>query len=139
MAEKVFVDTNILVYAIERSDAQRKKKARDLLKRLEQSASIFVSTQVLQEFYVAATRKLGMDQLLAKEITREWRRFNVVAITEDTIDEATDISILNKLSFWDALIVTAARIARCKILYSEDFNSGQIITGVKFVNPFKQS
>jgi predicted nucleic acid-binding protein len=139
MAEKVFLDTNILVYAIDRSDAQRKKKARELLRHLEQSTSVFVSTQVLQEFYVAATRKLGMDQLLAKEITREWRMFNVVTITEDTIDEAIDISILNKLSFWDALIVATARTAQCKVLYSEDFNSGQMITGVKFVNPFKQS
>lgn len=70
MRDKVCLDTNILVYSVDLHEAARKKKVRELLKRLNKSAEVFISTQVLQEFYVAATRKLGMDPLLAKEIVR---------------------------------------------------------------------
>lgn len=137
MAEKVFLDTNVLVYSIDRDDAFRRKKARELLRRLEKTASVFISTQVLQEFYVAATRKLGMDALLAKEVVRGWRRFNVITITPEIIDEAIDVSVLNRISFWDAAIAAAGRAAGCKVIYTEDFNPGQMIAGIKMVNPFE--
>ncbi len=71
MIDKVFLDTNIIVYSVDRHEVARKKKARELIRRLNKTALIFISTQVLQEFFVAATRKLGMDPLLAKDIMRE--------------------------------------------------------------------
>jgi len=137
MIGKVFIDTNVLVYSIDHDEPVKRRRARELLRKSGREGAPFVSTQVLQEFYVAATRKLGMDPLLAKELMRGWRRFNVVTVTPEIVDEAIDISILNRLSYWDAAVIAAARTAGCTAVYSEDMNDGQSIGGVKIVNPFK--
>jgi predicted nucleic acid-binding protein len=94
-----------------------------------------ISTQVLQEFYVASTRKLGTDPLIAKDILRTLERFETVVISPMLIREAVDCSILNHLSFWDALIIVAAESAHCETLWTEDLNHGQIIRGVRIENP----
>jgi predicted nucleic acid-binding protein len=137
MTEKVFIDTNILVYSIDRDETVKRKRARELLKSLGKGSLVFLSTQVLQEFYVAATRKLGMDPLLAKDMLREWRRFNVVTVTPEIIEEAVDISILNRLSFWDGAVLAAARASGCEVVYTEDLNDGQLIGGIRMINPFR--
>jgi predicted nucleic acid-binding protein len=137
MTEKVFIDTNILVYSIDRDETVKRKRARELLKSLGKGSLVFLSTQVLQEFYVAATRKLGMDPLLAKDMLREWRRFNVVTVTPEIIEEAVDISILNQLSFWDGAVLAAARASGCEVVYTEDLNDGQLIGGIRMINPFR--
>ena len=95
-----------------------------------------ISTQVLQEFYVAATKKLKADPVIVKDIMRSFENFEIVTITPTIINDAIDCSILNVLSFWDALIVSAAGYAKCAKLWSEDLNTGQVIRGVKIENPF---
>ncbi len=134
---KVFIDTNILVYNLDRFDPNKQKKCRSLLKTLTDDFQGVISTQVMQEFYVTTVKKLGADPLLIKDILHAYERFETVIITPDTIKDAIDCSIINRLSFWDALIVVAAESARCEKLWSEDLNDGQVIRGVQIENPLK--
>jgi predicted nucleic acid-binding protein len=132
---KVFLDTNILVYSLDQSDAAKRRKCRALIKGLTPEHTGVISTQVLQEFYVAATSKLGADPLLVKDILRSLERFETVVVSPALIKEAIDCAIINRLSFWDALIVVAAESAHCETLWTEDLNHGQVIRGVRVENP----
>lgn len=75
-----------------------------------------ISTQVIQEFHVAATKKLGADPLLVKDIITSLERFETVVVTPAVIKEAIDCATINRLSFWDSLIIAAAESAKCDIL-----------------------
>ncbi len=132
---KVFLDTNILVYSLDQSDAGKRGKCRKLIKGLAGESSGVISTQVMQEFYVAATAKLGADPLLVKDILRSLERFETVVVSPMLIKEAIDCAIINRVSFWDALIVVSAESARCDVLWTEDLNHGQVIRGVRVLNP----
>jgi predicted nucleic acid-binding protein len=134
---KVFLDTNILIYSLDQSDIDKKKNSRELIKALTSENLGVISTQVLQEFYIAATTKLGADPLLIKEIVRSLEKIETVTVTTTLIKEAIDCSVLNRISFWDALIVVSAESAKCKLLCTEDLDHGQIIRGVRIENPFK--
>ncbi len=96
-----------------------------------------ISTQVLQEFYVVAVRKLGIDPIMGKNLIHAMRHYETVVVDEALIEEAVDCSILNRLSFWDALVIVSAEKAHCQFLWTEDLNHGQIIRGVKIENPFR--
>lgn len=132
---KTFLDTNIFIYSMDKSKPEKQKKYRNLLKSAAEGVFGVISTQVMQEFYTAATTKLGADPLIVKDILRSLERFEIVIITPDIIKDAVDCSIINRLSFWDSLIVTAAGAAKCSILWTEDLNDGQIIRGVRVKNP----
>jgi predicted nucleic acid-binding protein len=132
---KVFLDTNILVYSMDKADSGKQKKCRNCIEKLSQENNGVISTQVMQEFYVAATVKLGAEPLIVKDILRSFERFETVVITPDLIREAVDCSIINRLSFWDALIVVSAESAQCEVLWTEDLNHGQVIRGVRIENP----
>jgi predicted nucleic acid-binding protein len=103
---------------------------------LAESADGVISTQVLQEFFVAATRKLNVAPLAAKGIVKTFAVFETVQVSPAIIQEAIDCSILNQLSFWDSLILVAAASAGCGSVLSEDLNPGQAVLGVKVQNPF---
>ena len=136
---KVFVDTNILVYAADMSDAKKRKSARDALRRLGKDSSGVISTQILQEFYVVLTRKLGVEPLVAKGIIRSYENFEVVLIDPPLIKEAIDCSVLNKISFWDALVVVSAESANCERIWTEDLSPGQTINGIYLENPLSHA
>jgi predicted nucleic acid-binding protein len=136
---KVYFDTNVLVYSADKNDTVKQLLARSVLREAVKSGLGVLSTQVLQEFYVVATKKLGIDPLLAKELITHFENMEVVHITPTLIREAIDTSIVNQLSFWDALIVVAAESAACRALLTEDLNSGQTIRGVRVNNPFLES
>jgi len=133
---KAFLDTNVLAYAADCSLPDKQSRARSLLRELAENSTGVVSTQVLQEFYVTATKKLGIDPLQAKDMVRAFGHYEVVTITPGLIGEAIDCSLLAQLSFWDALIVVAAESARCSQPWTEDLNDGQIIRGVRVRHPF---
>jgi predicted nucleic acid-binding protein len=133
---KIFIDTNILIYSLDRHAPEKQKQARELLKKAALENSGVISTQVLQEFYVAATRKLGVDPLLAKEMVHAFNNYETVVITLEMIKDAIDCSILQKVSFWDALMLIAGEKALCEMIWTEDLNNGQIIRGIKVINPF---
>ncbi len=134
-ALKTFIDTNVLVYCVDKHDPAKQKRARAVLKELQQKGGGVVSTQVLQEFYVTVTKKLAVDPLAAKGMLNTFSPLELVVIDFDLIKEAVDCSVLSQLSFWDALIVVSAEKAHCTEMWTEDLNSGQIIRGVRIKNP----
>ena len=134
---KVFIDTNILVYSLDQADSGKQKRCRECIKILSKENNGVISTQVMQEFYVASTAKLGADPLIIKDILRSFERFETVVVTPELIRDAIDCAIINRLSFWDALIVVSAESARCEILWTEDLNPGQVIRGVRVENPIQ--
>jgi predicted nucleic acid-binding protein len=113
-----------------------RSQARALLKSSQDGQSGVVSTQVFQEFYVVATSKLGVEPLLAKKIIGSLANFETVTVDLPLIKQAIDICVADNISFWDALIVSAAAAAQCKTIWTEDLNHGQLINGVKIENPF---
>ena len=136
MTAKYFIDTNILLYAVDEGAGAKREVARAILDRESGESQKSISTQVLQEFYAIAVRKLNFAPTRARELTLLWLNLEVVRIEAEDILTAIDCSILSQLSFWDALIVTAARKAACSVLWTEDLNHGQIIQGVRIENPF---
>lgn len=137
-AGKTFVDTNILAYAQDADSPGKREESRRLISALAASGLGVISTQVLQEYYVTATGKLGVAPLAAKAILRTFDVFEIVQISPRLVEDAIDCSILNQLAFWDALIVTAAAVAGCGMLCSEAFKPGQRILGVRIENPFER-
>jgi predicted nucleic acid-binding protein len=136
MPGKIFIDSNVLAYAQDKGSPAKQQRSREIIAELGGSGDGVVSTQVMQEFYVAATRKLGIEPLAAKSVVKTFSVFEIVQVTPDLIHDAVDCSILNVLSFRDALVMAAAAAAQCTTVYSEDLNSGQTILGVQVQNPF---
>lgn len=137
MSDKCFVDTNILVYAHDRSAGARHERARMLLERLWDSGNGVLSTQVLQEFCINVRRKVK-NPLSIEEIRlliSDYSTWEVVTNAPDSILRALDIELRFKTSFWDALILHAAESSGASILYSEDLATGQQYGMVKIVNP----
>ncbi len=132
-----FADTIILLYAISRDPGERKKAARanELLARRE----VGLSVQVLQEFYVQATRESRADRLTheqAAALIDSFRRFPIQETTLSTVLAALDTRERFGISYWDAAILEAARALGCEIVLSEDLNDGQDYAGVRVENPF---
>ncbi len=132
-----FLDTNILVYACDLDQPAKRKAAREIMRRESGALPPCISTQVVQEFYVTATRKLNIAPLKVKDIIHSFRNLRTVTIELDDIGRAIEGNILWRVSFWDALVIVAAQKARCDILYTEDLNDGQKFDGLTVCNPFK--
>jgi predicted nucleic acid-binding protein len=137
MSVKVFIDTNVLVYAYDVDAGSKQQTAQDMLLSLWQGRSGAVSVQVLQEFYSTATRKLASP--LAKEkarlIANRYARW-CVSTTPEEIRQAFRIEDEANINFWDAMIVAAAIKAGATRILSEDLNHGQVIAGIWIENPF---
>lgn len=135
--DKVFFDTNILVYSADVSDARKQKIATALIKSAIDSGNGVISTQCLQEFFNVAQKKLNISKEAAKELVEYFAdNLPVVEISVPLILSAVDISIKSQFSFWDSLILSAASDTGCATVYSEDLNDQQIIAGAKIQNPF---
>jgi predicted nucleic acid-binding protein len=136
MTEKFFVDTNIVLYAGSNApeDRWKRESARALLAR----ADIALSAQVLQEFYAVAVTKQRLqithDEALA--VLQSLAAFPICPITCDVVMAAVDLRQRYQISYWDAAILTAAKLMGCTTVYSEDLNAGQNYDGVSVVNPF---
>lgn len=135
MTDKVFIDTNILVYSMDTHEKSKRNACRSVLRKIQRDYIGVISTQVMQEFYVTVTKKLGIDPLVAKNILHTFENYEIVLMTPALVNEAIDCSIINQMSFWDSLIITAAECARCSELWTEDLNHGQIVRGVTVRNP----
>jgi predicted nucleic acid-binding protein len=136
MAGRSFFDSNVLVYTDDADAPAKRDRAVELLAEHRRVRAGVISTQVLQEYFVASTRKLGVDAKLARRKVELFGRFEVVGIGVDDITDAIDLVRLHQVSFWDALIIRAARAAGCSRLYSEDLHPGWRIEGLTVVNPF---
>jgi predicted nucleic acid-binding protein len=133
-----FIDTNILLYSISRDPAEASK--RDIAVALLDDANIALSVQVLQEFYVQATRATRPDALaheIAVGLMRTWLRFKVQETTLPVMINALEIKVRYGLSYWDAAVVAAARALGCRELLSEDMSHGREVEGVTINNPFR--
>jgi predicted nucleic acid-binding protein len=135
---RVFVDTNVLVYAHDSAAGDRHAMARDLLRRLWADGTGALSTQVLQEFYAVATRKLKppMARAEARQIVADYSEWCVVDTDPLLIVSASDLEERHTLSFWDALIVEAALRADAETLVSEDLQDGRVFVNLTVRNPF---
>ena len=137
MAEKYFVDTNILIYAHDRSTGIKHERARQLIERLWTSGEGVLSTQVLQELCVNLRRKVAkpvpVDEL--RGLIRDYLSWEIVVNTPEAVLRAFEIEVRYKTSFWDALILQAAEQSGAAVLYSEDLAGKQSYGAVRVVNP----
>ncbi len=139
MTYKAFFDTNVLAYGFDKSAPEKQKIAQELVREWLPSRKMVISTQVLQELFVVLTRRLkpGLPPEKACKIIEDFSKIEISLIETKTILKAIDISQKHKISFRDALIVSSALEAGCRVLFTEDLNHGQKIEGVKIVNPFR--
>ncbi|MFN3233378.1 MAG: PIN domain-containing protein [Alphaproteobacteria bacterium] len=133
----VFLDTNILIYSISDAPTEIDKRSRavELLRRWD----VVLSVQVLQEFYVQATRPARISPLShedAVDLIQVWLRFDIRTVDIEMLSRALTIKSRLGFSYWDSAIVAAAQIASCTELYTEDLSTGQVIDDLTIVNPF---
>ena len=136
MKERSFVDTNILVYTDDASVPEKQQIATKLLETGWNSGHLILSTQVLQEYFSAVTRKLGVPPEIAQRKIELLGCLGISSITHKDIIRAIELHRLHKFSFWDSLIIRMAKKTACTILYSEDMQHNQKIGDVRIVNPF---
>ena len=131
-----FVDTNILIYAFDRSAGAKHRIAVDLVKRLWTEHRGWISLQVMQEFYVSVTRKLKLPADEAASQVRRLRLWRVHRPTVEDILAAIELHQRHSVSFWDGLILRSAQASQCSVLYSEDLSHGQRWGNLEVRNPF---
>jgi len=132
-----FLDTNILLYSV--SDQPREADKRRIAVELIDGGEVVLSVQVLQEFYVQATRAslpAPMSHEDAANLVRSWSRFHVESVTPELVLRALHIKDAHRISYWDAAIIAAAESAGADTLLTEDLNHAQRIGAVTVINPF---
>jgi predicted nucleic acid-binding protein len=132
-----FVDTNVLVYSQDRRDDRRRRIAQDILGDLWASGTGVLSTQVLQEFYNAGTRKLQLEPASARRVVALYAEWPVVETTAQLIVSASLLHERHSFSFWDAMVVEAALLSGAATLLSEDLQDGRRIGDLTIQNPFR--
>lgn len=139
MADKTFVDTNILVYAHDSEAGSKRTLSAHLLERLWADHKGVVSLQVLQEFYVTLTQKISkpISVKLALDLVRQYGAWETAEVDVENLIEAVHLQQKYKFAFWDALIIQAALSSNCRVLLSEDMSHGQRVEGLLIQNPFR--
>ena len=137
VTNRVSLDTNILIYAIDQTDKKRHKTALNVFEKIAQWDCI-LTLQALKEFFHVATRKKKLSSKNALAQIEDWRIiFPITTAKTSTLIQAIHAAEKYQLAFWDAMLLTTASEAGANLLLSEDFNHHQIIDGVRIVNPFK--
>jgi len=133
--KKNFIDTNLIIYANDRRDAAKQKKAVALIADLMRNGTGVISTQVMQEYASVALTKLHQrhDVVLRQLVLLE--ALEVVPLSPALIRRSVELKVTYSVSFWDASIIAAAEHAECRRIYSEDLNTGQYYAGITVVNP----
>jgi predicted nucleic acid-binding protein len=139
MNDLIFVDTNVFIYAIDNADSTKQQAARAWRSELWKNGRGRISFQVLQEFFAKVTHKWPAAREDAKAEARDLLAWRPIVIDGEILDQSWKIQERFRLSFWDALIVAAAKAAACRYLLTEDLNSGQDLEGLEVVNPFLQT
>ncbi|RPI33071.1 MAG: PIN domain-containing protein [Chloroflexota bacterium] len=136
-----FLDTNILVYAYDRSAGKKHTTAVQLIRDCWENENGCLSIQILQEFYVNVTHKIAspLDHLTARQIVADLAQWRIQTPVVDDLLQAMDFQHCYQLSFWDAMVVQSAARLGCKQLLSEDLNHGQIYGDVQVINPFVEN
>ncbi len=136
MSARSFFDTNVLIYTDDRSSPAKQRRALNLVAEYRRARTGVVSLQILQEYFVTATRKLHVDAAVIRRKVELLAEFDVVVPELADVLAAIDLHRLHGFSFWDALVVRAAKQAGCSVLFSEDMQGAREIDGVRIVNPF---
>ena len=136
MSDRSFFDTNVLVYADYKATPAKQRRAIELVAEHRRAGTGVLSSQVLQEYFVTVTRKLHVEVTIARRKVELLAEFDLVVPGLDDILAAVDLHRLHGFSFWDALVLRAAKESACTILYSEDLQPGRVVDGVQIVNPF---
>jgi len=137
--EKVFLDTNIIIYANDERDKVKQDKALQLITDLMKDNTGTISTQVLQEYASVALRKLHQKYEIIIRQIKLLESFEVVRQSPEMIRRALEIMYSYKIGFWDSCIISNAEYANCSVIYSENLNGGQYYSGIRIVNPFRLS
>lgn len=135
-AKRVFVDTNVLLYAVDPSDPVRQARASQWLHHLWSTGNGATSTQVLHEFYVNAVRKFAVPPIQVRFLVDSLLTWTPIDTTPALIHRAWHWADTAQVPYWDALILAAADLAGCTILLSEDFQSGRQFDEIQVINPF---
>jgi predicted nucleic acid-binding protein len=136
MTAPVFVDTNVLIYAVDLADPRKQRAAQSWLDELWKSKMGRLSFQVLQEFYVKVSQKRLSTVDNARAEIRDLLTWKPVPVTAGLLEQGWKIQDRYRLSFWDSLIVAAAKAASCRFLLTEDLQSVQDFDGLLAINPF---
>ncbi len=136
MTSRSFLDTNILVYADDHDSPQKQGKAQQLIEQGRMSGNAVLSTQILQEYFVTVTRKLGVATDIARSKVDIFSRFPLALIGTEDILAAIDLHRFHQFSLWDALVIRCALQMKCRILYTEDLQHERRVDGLKILNPF---
>jgi predicted nucleic acid-binding protein len=131
-----FFDTNVLIYADDKRWPEKQRRAIALFTQHVRDGTAVLSPQVLQEYFVAVTSKLGVPAETAQRKIEILASCRLVRLEATDIVAAIELHRLVRISFWDALIVHAARSAGASVLFSEDLQHGAVLSGVRVVNPF---
>jgi predicted nucleic acid-binding protein len=138
MSGRVFLDTNILVYAYDSHSRQKQEKAQDIVKQAVRDEKSAISAQVLGEFFTVVTRKienpLGPEE--AQELFNTFSILHVVEVDLELVNRAIDAHRRYGISYWDSLIIAAAERASCATVLSEDLSHGQSYFGISVMDPF---
>ena len=136
--DKVFLDTNVIIYAYDTTAGRKHEVARQIMMDLWETGHGVLSTQVIQEFFVKVTQKIPkpVEKELARDIVADLLKWDVVINDGESILGAIDIILRYGYSFWDSLVIKAAEKGGSAILISEDLSHGQTICGVTIKNPF---
>ncbi len=139
MSDKVFFDSNILIYVYDTRDPIKQSQAQELLLNATQSQTAVLSAQVLGEFFVVVTRKIRqpMSPSEAAEVIAELGALEVMPLDFSLVQRAIVTQQKYGTSYWDSLIISAAERAGCVRIYSEDLNNGQLYHGIEVQNPFQ--
>ncbi len=133
-----FVDTNILLYAFDSTELEKHTRAEQLLERLWKQQTGCLSVQVMQEFFVNATRKLAkpLTRVEAQAVLADYNLWIVHAPGAAEVIAATKLMDTTNISFWDAMMVTSALELGCGVLWTEDLNAGQRLGTLEIRSPF---
>jgi predicted nucleic acid-binding protein len=137
MAERSFLDSNVLIYTDDASSPAKQRTALELIARCRRRRDGVVSLQVLEEYFAISTRKLGVDAAIARRKVELFSQLAMVATRLEDVLAAIDLHRLHQFSFWNALVIRSALQAGCSRLYSEDLQHGRRVDGVEVVNPFR--
>ncbi len=136
MTGKAFVDSNIFIYSLSGDDGLKRETAREIIRALVASHNLYLSSQVLVEVSNVLLRKAQLEPATVIALMNDMWTLPCATINSQIVREALVLATVAQLNFWDALILESAASAGCSTLYSEDLNHGQVIRGVKVVNPF---
>ncbi len=133
---KFFLDTNFLLYCFSKDEHEKREICMSILVEGKEKAIFVLSTQVIKEFTSVMLSKYKVDPLIVKQIISDFKNFEIVKLDLPLIKEGIEIHSAYKYSFWDSLIVAAARAASCNYVLTEDMQHAQELFGLTIWDPF---